>query len=185
MGEEAVKALDRCASCGSKLPDRKNLSRMSKWRRALPRKCRGCAGTKHNMSGTRLYHSWQSMRERCGLTKCSNPQAVKYYISKGITVCRSWSRFAVFAKWALANGYHDSLSLDRKRSSRNYSPGNCRWVSMRDNLRNRDDRKLSLEKARAIRARYKSGDSTSALAVEYGVSQGCIYSVISGRRWAA
>lgn len=140
---------------------------------------------RHGMAYTRLHSEWRRMRERCGLTKCSNPAALKYYIEKGIGVCREWSKFTAFAKWALANGYADNLTLDRKRSSQGYKPSNCRWVSMRDNLRNRDDRKLSIEKAEEIKRRYRdSGESQLSIAAIYGVSQSAISRVVNDKRWA-
>lgn len=82
--------------------------------------------TRHGMYGTRLYHIWANMIQRC-----SNPKNIsyQYYGGKGIIVCEEWKRFPTFAKWALANGYNDNLSIDRKNSDGNYEPGNCRWAT--------------------------------------------------------
>lgn len=135
---------------------------------------------RHGMSFTRLYSEWRTMRQRCGLTKCSNASAKKYYVDKGITVCDAWNRFSVFAKWALANGYADDLTLDRKRNSQGYKPSNCRWVSMKENLSN-----SSIEKAEEIRRLYRdSGESQFAIAATYGVSQSAISRVVNDKRWA-
>lgn len=80
--------------------------------------------TRHGMYGTRLYNIWADMIQRC-----NNPKNIsyKYYGGKGVTVCEEWKDFPIFAKWALANGYNDNLSIDRKNSNGNYEPGNCRW----------------------------------------------------------
>lgn len=78
------------------------------------------------MYGTRLYHIWSDMIQRC-----KNPKNIsyQYYGGKGIEVCYEWADFSEFAKWALSNGYSDELSIDRIDSEGNYEPGNCRWES--------------------------------------------------------
>lgn len=174
-----------CAACGVTLPPIKNWTRLSVWRRERPRRCHQCASTKHGLSRTRLHKEWSAMRVRCGLLKCSNPDALKYYIARGISVCEAWANFTAFAEWALANGYRDDLSLDRIDNDRGYSPSNCRWVTMTEQLRNRRDRKLTAEMAAAIRAALAIGASRGALAERYGVSPHHIYQVGRGARWAA
>lgn len=67
----------------------------------------------------------------------------KYYGEKGIKVCPAWQKsLASFCVWALLNGYDDSLTLDRKDSSKNYCPENCQWVSMSIQNRNRSQNRI-------------------------------------------
>jgi hypothetical protein len=81
----------------------------------------------HGESYSKLYMLWRAMLNRCTNKTESN---IKYYISKGITVCEEWkSSYEVFRDWSLDNGYEEGLSLDRKDSDKNYYPGNCRWVT--------------------------------------------------------
>ena len=91
--------------------------------------------TKHSMYGTRLYSEWAGMKARC------YHKAYKYfahYGGKGITVCDEWkSSFENFSKWALANGYKNDLTLDRKNNDGNYCADNCRWVTMTVQQNNR------------------------------------------------
>lgn len=90
----------------------------------------------HGQSGTDLYRVWKGMVRRCEAPKASN---YKWYGAKGVTVCKVWREdFLDFQGWATANGYSSGLELDRIDSDGDYSPGNCRWITKKANLRNRD-----------------------------------------------
>jgi hypothetical protein len=80
------------------------------------------------------------MRARC--YDPSNPE-YKNYGGRGIKICDEWlSDFNSFVKWALENGYNETLTLDRIDSSKDYEPNNCRWVSMKEQENNRRNNKL-------------------------------------------
>ncbi len=93
----------------------------------------------HGKSRTRLYTLWKQMRKRC-----NNPhdRVYKYYGGKGVTVCEEWDKsFELFEKWAFENGYDESAprgkcTLDRINPFKNYSPDNCRWVTIQEQLHN-------------------------------------------------
>lgn len=74
------------------------------------------------------------------IQRCYNPASTFYhrYGGRGITVCEEWrhSRRA-FKEWAKANGYADNLTIDRIDNDGDYSPQNCRWVTMETNCNNR------------------------------------------------
>lgn len=85
--------------------------------------------TKHNNSGTRLYHIYMLMKDRCYNT---NATGYGNYGGRGIRVCDEWlgeNGFDNFYKWAISNGYNDRLSIDRINNSGNYEPNNCRWTT--------------------------------------------------------
>lgn len=88
---------------------------------------------------TKLYGVWNSMNERCDNP---NSQAYQWYRAKGIKVCEEWSRdnvngFENFRQWSIDNGYSEDLTIDRIDSNGDYTPMNCRWISQKEQTRNR------------------------------------------------
>lgn len=100
----------------------------------------GRAKRTHGMRKTRLYNIWNDMRLRC-----YSPSNNRYYRygGRGITVCDEWKNsFEAFRDWALANGYRDDLSIDRKDNDGPYAPWNCRWATKTQQANNKENTRM-------------------------------------------
>ena len=90
-------------------------------------------GKTHGMKYTREYQIWGTMKKRC---LKSNMPSYKYYGAKGVTVCEKWMTFEGFFE---DMGYSNGLCLDRIDNTKGYSKENCRWVTHKQNNRNKSN----------------------------------------------
>ena len=140
----------------------------------------GTRRTKHGMRHTSEYSTWISMR-----TRCCDPKHPTYerYGGRGITLDPRWLDFHVF----LADmGLKPSklYTLERVDNDKGYCRENCIWLLRRLQNRNQSTTKLTADKAKAIRAIYARGGTTyRKLASAFGVGEGAIAAIITGRTW--
>lgn len=127
-----------------------------------------------------------SIVHRHMLTRCYDSQANEYhcYGGRGIRVCDQWiASLDTFREWALASGWSRGLQIDRIDCNGNYTPENCRWVTSRENNRNRTNNKLSVGKAAKIRHMLAEGFTGTFIAREFGVHHSLIYRIKQNKQW--
>lgn len=108
----------------------------------------------HGMTGTRIYVEWLSMKARC-----YNKETKSYsrYGGRGVTICKEWlDDFMNFYNWAMANGYRDDLTIERKDVNGDYCPENCCWITQKEQAKNR---------RATLRTKDKNGNEVYAMDV--------------------
>lgn len=93
---------------------------------------------RHGEAKTRLHDLWCSIRQRCtegGIERST-------YFDRGIKVCDEWQVYENFRDWAMSHGYDPNAkrgvtTIDRIDNDKGYSPDNCRFVTQKENARNK------------------------------------------------
>lgn len=112
----------KTSSCGCYKKERINASKRNR---------------RHGMWGTPTWNSWDGM-----ISRCTNPANASYanYGGRGITVCDKWKTFEGF--FSDMGIREEGCELDRIDTNGNYSPANCRWVTVKQQMRNKRNNRM-------------------------------------------
>ena len=142
----------------------------------------GCMGLRHateaklrhgdalSKGKVRLYTTWEAMKRRCYNPNCHQYQ---YYGGKGVKVCNEWLEYESFKAWALANGYADTLTIDRIDANGDYEPENCQWITLSENI-SRAKRTPQDVEAKIVQM-LQQGASGVSICQETGVSRATVH----------
>lgn len=98
--------------------------------------------TKHGKSNTFEHGIWHGMRYRCN--NLDDP----YYGGRGISVCERWENsFEAFLEDMGSCPDPSCMSIDRIENDGNYEPGNCRWATRAQQMKNTRRSKRKVEPA--------------------------------------
>lgn len=86
------------------------------------------AGGKHSPT----FSSWNNMMGRCYR---ESHKSYPWYGAKGIKVCERWHSFENFLEDM--GERPEGMTLDRKDLTQDYSPGNCKWSTRKEQDRHR------------------------------------------------
>lgn len=122
----------------------------------------------HSMSNSKEYKVWCAMK-----TRCTNPNRdnYKYYGGRGIKVCKEWlESFETFYK-DMGPCPSPEHTIERDDVDADYSPGNCKWVHLKEQAFN---------KRNSIKVVYKDNEiSLSKLVRDLGLDYDLMYVRIS------
>lgn len=116
-------------------------SRLAQLRNGMTKSC-GCLKRKagdqtrtHGMSNTKVYELWTAMIQR------ARGHRAQSYVERNIGVCERWLRFENFLA-DMGEPPGPRYSLEREDNDKGYEPGNCVWLPMVEQWRNRSNTTL-------------------------------------------
>ena len=137
-----------------------------------------------------LYRLFYNIKTRCYNASNHN---YPFYQGKGIKVCDEWlDNVKTFYDWAINNGWEKGLSIDRIDSSKDYSPDNCRFITISENSKNaisnsknviRRFSKLTIDQVIEIKKQLITGIMGTEIAKKFNVHKSCIYKIKKNKRW--
>jgi len=103
--------------------------------------CRKCSYKEMGMKGRKKYDELDNIligRYNAMINRCTNKKHSNYhrYGGRGIKIDSSWDTKEKFLAWAKPR-YVEGLELDRINNNGDYGPNNCRYVSHKENCRNK------------------------------------------------
>ena len=91
----------------------------------------------HGLTRHPLYSIWKAIKSRCGNKKDKD---YSRYGGRGIFICEEFRNdFMCFFEHVMSSGWREGLQIDRIDNDKGYEPGNLRFVTSKENNRNRSN----------------------------------------------
>ncbi len=119
------------------------------------------------------YIAWKGMKARC-----HNPKHPTYerHGARGITVCQRWRESYKAFLADMGRKPTSAHTLDRIDNDGNYEPGNCRWATMKEQMRNmKSNRWIAIDGERKILADWLR---------HYGIAHRTFYNRVNRTGWS-
>lgn len=127
-----------CKQCRKKFPTGKIIVRdtCGYCRRGMVRACptKGTGLKAHPEAA-----HWRAMKNRCLNPKASN---YRWYGGRGVSVCDRWRESFAFFLADMGPIPSKNHTINRIDNSGNYEPGNCRWATKKEQMRNMSTNRL-------------------------------------------
>ena len=135
----------------------------------------------HGMVKTAEYAVWRDMIQRC---HNKNHEHYHCYGGRGIAVYKRWRNSFMAFYIDMGPRPFPKAQIDRIDNDGDYTLQNCHWATHARNNQNKSNNRLTMEKAKTIRRKYKSENiSQRKLAWIYGVCPMTINYVVNQRSW--
>lgn len=101
----------------------------------------GKKNSKHGMTGTKEYNTWQHIIARCHDSKATGYED---YGKQGVAVCVEWRTTDGFIRFFehLGSAPSEKHSIDRIDNNKGYEPGNVRWATSKEQCRNKTNNRM-------------------------------------------
>lgn len=171
-----------CSKC-KKTKSRDQFHIQSGKKDGLRSHCKKCRASHHkNIYPLRdpEYGVWVSMNGRC---LSEGNHAYPLYGGRGISVCERWRKS--YQNFIADMGYRPEkgYDIDRIDNDGDYTPENCRWVTHKENTRNRSTSKLDQGKVLKMKTLRQVGLSYGKIAKSFNISRSYARQVCIGNYW--
>lgn len=142
--------------------------------RGLTTSC-GCASselasarwTTHGLTknNKKLVHVWHTM-----ISRCTNPKYKFFstYGGRGIKVCERWLRGFEFFYEDMGSSYKEGLTIDRIEVNGNYEKSNCRWITQKEQNRNkRNSNPIEINGQKKLACQWEEETGIPAITIVY------------------